>query len=116
MNSVNWTDSEVRAVFTSNIPDGSESGGSGSDEGETGDSSPTPVGAIVGGTIGGVCGLATVGIAAWFFLRRRRRTSKFELPTEQIVKPLPHKSPSELHPNSLPAELVDPRTVAELDS
>ncbi|KAK5998021.1 hypothetical protein PT974_00390 [Cladobotryum mycophilum] len=61
------------------VPPQTESGGS-----------KTPVGAIVGGVVGGVGGLALIGIAAFFFLRRRKPTPAPQ-PTEQI--PPTHQSP-----------------------
>lgn len=37
------------------------------------DDGGTNVGAIAGGVVGGVAGLAIIGAAAWWFLRKRRR-------------------------------------------
>ncbi|EWG49361.1 hypothetical protein FVEG_08916 [Fusarium verticillioides 7600] len=39
-------------------------------------SSGTPVGAIAGGTVGGVAALALIGVGVFFFLRRQKKKSK----------------------------------------
>ncbi|KAH0592285.1 hypothetical protein MHUMG1_10031 [Metarhizium humberi] len=45
-------------------------------------STSTPVGAIVGGVIGGLAGLAILGLSAFMFLRRRRKKRALS-PTQQ---------------------------------
>ena len=61
LDSVEWSSDAVRDMFVD--------GGSGGDE-----SSETPVGAIAGGVVGGVAGIAIIGALVFFFLRRRRRS------------------------------------------
>lgn len=60
---VSWSSDEIAALFTS--PN--------DDDDSRGTGSSTPVGAIVGGTIGGVAGLAACGGIAWYLLRRKRK-------------------------------------------
>lgn len=75
---MDWSD-EVRALFTSSNPN---NGGPDPDNGN-GQPSPnpddggssTPVGAIAGGVVGGVAGIALIGAAVWFFLRKRRQSN-----------------------------------------
>lgn len=115
LESVEWSSSEVSALFAK------ETRGPGEEEGEderggNGDGtdgeplpSSTPVGAIIGGVVGGVGGIALVAGIAWFVLRRRRAGSTaVELEGlaggiyqthEQRFKSPPHYPPSELQSN-----------------
>lgn len=75
---MDWSD-EVRALFTSSDPnnggpDPDNGNGQPSPNPEDGGSS-TPVGAIAGGVVGGVAGIALIGAAVWFFLRKRRQSN-----------------------------------------
>lgn len=55
--------------------------GNGSDNNnDDGDNSSTPVGAIVGGTVGGVAGLALLGVLAWFLIRRHKKNDAQQQP------------------------------------
>lgn len=71
--------------------------------------SDTPVGAIAGGTVGGVAALVVVAVAAWFYRRRRRRqreqANPAELPEDQGSQ-LPRK-PEDIH--STPISEADSR-------
>lgn len=81
-------------VDSGNSTDGSgdDSGnGSGSDNGGNGGSSGLSGGAIAGIVIGCVAGLALIGLAAWFFLRKRRSQSQAAGPAVP-EKPDPHHS------------------------
>jgi hypothetical protein len=42
---------------------------------DSGSSNSTPVGAIAGGVVGGLAGLALIATAVWFFLRRRNQAT-----------------------------------------
>ncbi|KAH7328894.1 hypothetical protein B0I35DRAFT_29964 [Stachybotrys elegans] len=74
-------------------------GGSG-DDGGNGDS--TPIGAIVGGTVGGVAALGLVGAALFFLLRRRRDKAAAAKPAAAPMAQNPPMSPppQSLHPSS----------------
>jgi hypothetical protein len=98
LDGVQWENEDVRALFIKS----NES------------SSPTPVGAIVGGVIGGVAGIAIVGGAVWLFLRERRRlhessTAPLEAPHPAEASPyaqVPTEAPTEtkLTPNMIKSQ------------
>ncbi|KAH6668553.1 hypothetical protein F5X68DRAFT_236570 [Plectosphaerella plurivora] len=95
-------------------------------------SSTTPVGAIVGGVVGGVA-LIAIAAAIWFFVSRRRRTRTRSTPDapeqdsaadKTQYEPVPGSvSPqymAELHEQNQPAEMMGqgkepPRQVHEMD-
>jgi hypothetical protein len=116
LESMDWTNDEVRALFTGKTSNQNDENGAGSRNGDedTGgdDSSSTPVGAIAGGVVGGVVGLAAIGLAVWFFLHRRRQASELDgqgtiLELQQPKSPL--SAPlSELDQSTPPAELPPP--------
>ncbi|KAF1990060.1 hypothetical protein K402DRAFT_247218 [Aulographum hederae CBS 113979] len=64
--------------------DGDNGNGGGGNDGDS--SSSTNVGAIAGGVVGGVIGLALLGVLIWFLLRRRRRNNynKSSSPTVEL--------------------------------
>ncbi|EAQ85859.1 hypothetical protein CHGG_07112 [Chaetomium globosum CBS 148.51] len=81
---VDWSSEEVRRLFarrSTTPPSSTQSSGpsptgsGGPDPTSTGEpeSSSTPVGAIVGGVVGGIGGLALIAVAVWIFLRRRKQ-------------------------------------------
>ncbi|KAK4447782.1 hypothetical protein QBC34DRAFT_124036 [Podospora aff. communis PSN243] len=67
---VQWSSDEVKGMFVNEGP-----GGGGPGEQEPSGSS-TPVGAIAGGTIGGIVGLAAILGLLWFIIRRKRKHSE----------------------------------------
>lgn len=104
--------------------------GSNSDNGgnqDSGSGSSTPVGAIAGGVVGGVAGIALVGGLVFFYLRKRRGSrdqystaGTTEAPGSSIG---PDRKPSpgqyaELHSQHSPApvELEERQYHSELDS
>jgi hypothetical protein len=114
LDSVEWSSDAVRDMFT----DGDSKDDSGSE---------TPVGAIAGGVVGGVAGLALIGGLVFFFLRRRRRNQQSAVDVPEPSPPSPtgtlgqKPSPSqfaELHPNATPrpAELEPQQKRGELDT
>jgi len=87
---VNWSSNQVRQLFarkSTTTPSSSQNPGSsptststssdspGADAGSAGEtqSTSTPVGAIAGGVVGGVAGVALIGATVWFALRRRKQ-------------------------------------------
>lgn len=95
---MNWSDDEIRTLFTTEPGDGG--------------SSSTPVGAIAGGVVGGVVALAVLGFAVWFFRRRRRAPASSPQAMEMdstTMKSPPPKYGGELDPSSSRAELATSR-------
>lgn len=100
-------------------------GGGGSKNGSGGSSGShkTNVGAIAGGTVGGVVGLALIGAGLFFFLRRKKKQTPTPVAqAEAEKKPSlyggPEQPPAELHSGSgqYPhgaAELYSPEPVYE---
>lgn len=90
MDSVDWSSDEVEALFTT---PGSPNG---DDESKADPDTSTPVGAIAGGVIGGVAGVAIIAGVVWFMLKRRRQRSHPE-PSEpaQYEPATPSKSPAQ---------------------
>ncbi|CAG8021748.1 unnamed protein product [Penicillium salamii] len=76
-----WASSELRSIFeTNNTTTNSTGSGNSSPSNNTNDggSGSRNTGAIAGGVVGGVAGLALIGGLAWFFLVRRRRQTAEE--------------------------------------
>ncbi|KAL7799703.1 hypothetical protein V8C37DRAFT_365147 [Trichoderma ceciliae] len=95
-------------------------GGSGSDSSSDGDSdgssdngskngggSKSNTGAIVGGVVGGVGGLALIGLAAFFFLRRKKSATTHE-PVNQNAPPVYQSPPMQQNPQGF----YDPKFAA----
>lgn len=72
--------------------------------------SSSHTGAIAGGIVGGIAGLALLAGALWFFVRHRSKSQEEITPrhdTLNIEKPSDAGSePSELHSASVPLELA----------
>ncbi|KAK4239500.1 hypothetical protein C8A03DRAFT_14122 [Achaetomium macrosporum] len=95
---VQWSSDEVKSLFavqSNTTSTGTDSGSSISPTPEATtpapNSSNTPVGAIAGGVVGGVAGLALIAAVAWFLLRRRRNRQNVmphsaELPGEHAMQ------------------------------
>lgn len=96
LESKDWANDRVRSLFTqsgynNNGTRGSDNGNNSSDSRE-GSSNETPVGAIAGGVVGGLAGIAIVGAAAWFLLRRHRQSQ------EELVGGLALEQEKSSHP------------------
>ncbi|KAH6651328.1 hypothetical protein F5144DRAFT_479164 [Chaetomium tenue] len=79
LDSVEWSSDQVRRLFTTNNPTDTTSSSPSPSDSQSGDSTAVsdsqntvPAGAIAGGVVGGVAGLALLAAAAWFFMRRRK--------------------------------------------
>ncbi|KAF7556327.1 hypothetical protein G7Z17_g1544 [Cylindrodendrum hubeiense] len=87
--SVDWSSDAVKEMFgtatvfsnSSSSSDSDSDSGSDSDSSSSSSSSSTPVGAIAGGTIGGVAVLALAGVA-FFLWRRKQRKNAATQPQE----------------------------------
>lgn len=99
-------------------------GGSNNHSGSKNESSKTNIGAIAGGTVGGVVGLALIGAGLFFFLRRKKTKTPTPVAEPEVAekKPAlyggPEQPPAELHSGSgqYPhgaAELYSPEPVYE---
>ncbi|KAI5368065.1 hypothetical protein Slin15195_G031990 [Septoria linicola] len=53
--------------------------------GESNDLGSSPTGAIAGGVVGGVAGLAVIGAIVWLLLRRRSKKQAYEPPTSPLA-------------------------------
>lgn len=62
----------MSALFATADEDGDLNSNGNNDGGGSDDESLTPVGAIAGGTVGGVAGLVIIAGITWFVLRRRK--------------------------------------------
>lgn len=92
---------------TSSGPTSSTTGGGDGDNGNTGGGgSKSNTGAIVGGVVGGVAGLGLIGLAAFFFLRRKKSAAGHE-PVSQV--PPVYQSPPV---QQTPQGLYDPKFAA----
>jgi hypothetical protein len=85
MENMEWSD-EVRALF-------STPGGKNDEENVRDAGSSTPVGAIAGGVIGGVAGIALVAGIIWYALRRPKRAAAEAGQPSQQESTDPSKSP-----------------------
>ena len=64
-------------------------------------SSSTPVGPIVGGVVGGLAGLALLGLAVWFVMRRKRNDSS---KASQEVYEVPYEGAARIPPQQLDSD------------
>ncbi|KAK4442182.1 hypothetical protein QBC34DRAFT_456109 [Podospora aff. communis PSN243] len=71
--------------------------------------SSIPVGAIVGGAVGGVVGLGVIGAIVWWLLRKRRSRQRQEGQPEEQVKPELHADSAKNYVTVSPSE-IDPST------
>lgn len=95
---VEWSSDAVRDMFVD--PDGASSNPTdpnagidppgGNDNSDSNNSSSTPTGAIAGGVVGGVAGLALIGGLIFFLIRRKRKST----PTAELPVTPSHTSPS----------------------
>ncbi|KAJ5916588.1 hypothetical protein N7504_000603 [Penicillium tannophilum] len=98
-----WASPALKALFVSstNTSESSTSGNSTSSsstttqQAESGTSHSSNTGAIAGGVVGGVAGLALIGALLWFFIVRNKRQERGALPTRKINE-LPAGEPPEL--------------------
>jgi hypothetical protein len=139
MDTVEWSSPSVRQIFVpqelekgGGANNTTENGGRGDDKGknETNEggeestnnenvssSSKTPIGAIVGGVVGGVAALVILGLGIWFCQKRRKRSLPEMGPPMTKTEPMQpyelHNEPrgqiSELHSYSIPIELSGER-------
>ncbi|KAK3290355.1 uncharacterized protein B0H64DRAFT_63622 [Chaetomium fimeti] len=74
---VEWSSNAVRDMFASKstTDPGSTSSPSPSPSGTGSESESTPVGAIAGGVVGGVAGIALIAGIVWLLMRRRRKNN-----------------------------------------
>ncbi|CAG9950157.1 unnamed protein product [Clonostachys rosea f. rosea IK726] len=78
LSGVTWDSNEIKDTFTKNYFAIQASNNTNTTNNEntsedSGSSNSTPVGAIAGGVVGGLAGLALIATAVWFFLRRRNQ-------------------------------------------
>ena len=137
MDTVEWSSSSVRQLFVPRAQEKegganntTENGGNdkGKNEADAGDgksknnenvssSSKTPIGAIVGGVVGGVAVIVILGIGIWLCQKRRRKSQPGMAPPMTKIEPWqrfelqnePRGQISELHDNSIPIELSGDR-------
>ncbi|KAK4496356.1 hypothetical protein PRZ48_012336 [Zasmidium cellare] len=86
-------------------------------EAETNESNnKTPVGAIAGGVVGGVAGLALLAVGVYLFLRRRRRQRNVAtaIPQFEATHPDEVKSPY-TYPDDIKSPYPDPAATYEVD-
>lgn len=87
---------------------GGSSDGSNDNGSKSGGGSKSNTGAIVGGVVGGVGGLALIGLAAFFFLRRRKSTAGHEPVNQSPPAPIYTSPPMQQTPQGF----YDPKFAA----
>ncbi|KAK5655592.1 hypothetical protein OQA88_5523 [Cercophora sp. LCS_1] len=109
LNDVTWSSGDVQRLFAAatdqNPGSGSDGSGSGSSDPNTSDSGSksSPVAAIAGGVVGGLIGVALVGVLVWFLIRRKKRSQDIGYTHASTAPTGPNELGSE-RPNEMSSE------------